>query len=379
MILDTTMLITKERVIKAIRDPRYAAHKIKEKVSARMTQWGHSFGYAPPPEYVTLFLTSHCNLRCRMCAQYGEAGTSYEIEKSVLSTSLIKKLVDELAPYRTKFTLLGGEPLLHPDCAEITRYIKNAGCECSLITNGVTLSKQAGSICESGMDFVNISIDGIGETHDVIRGVSGTWGRVIHGLDTLIELRNQSGTRKPRITVFYTITEHNYGELVEFAEWAEQKGVDAIQYCHLRFYSMEDYQENALYMQEHLGQTGECQGGFIFDPGDIDTEVLKKQVQELRSRTWCIDILVVPNHALEDYEDYYHTNQYRRPSTSSCNVPWTNAGIAPTGMVVPCMDYLCGNLEESTFTEIWNGKRFRKFRCCIYKQKRFPICHRCCV
>lgn len=137
--------------------------------------------------------------------------------------------------------------------------------------------------------------------------------------------------------------------------------------------------ENADYMREYLGQKVDCQQGFVFDPGNIDTDVLKSQVQEIRSRNWRINTLVLPDHSLQDYEDYYHSNPYRRQSDSSCNVPWKNAAIAPTGIVVPCMDYLCGNLEESTFTEIWNGKRFRKFRRCIYNQKRFPICHRCCV
>ena len=373
------MQITKDRIIRVIRNPRYSANKVREKTTVKMIQWRHSLGYASPPEYVALILTSHCNLRCRMCAQYGEAGVSHEMTKTILSTPVIKNLVNELAPFKTKFTLTGGEPLLHPDCVEIIRYIKEAGCDCSLITNGVLLSKYAGFICESGIDYINISIDGIGEVHDVIRGVSGTWDRVIKGLDSLITLRDQSGTRVPRITIYYTITKDNYMKLVEFAEWAEHKGVDAVQYYHLRFYSKEDYQENAQYMQKHFGQVSEGQGGFIIDPGDIDTEVLKRQVQELRSRSWRIDTLVVPDHALHDYEDYYHSNQYRRPSTSSCNVPWSNAAIAPTGMVVPCMDYLCGNLQDSSFLEIWNGKRFRKFRRCIHKQKRFPVCHRCCV
>ncbi len=373
------MQITKDRIIRFVCNPRESAHKIREKTTAGISQWRHSLGYAPPPEYVALILTSHCNLRCRMCAQYGEAGVSHEMVKSTLSTLLIKKLVDELAPFQTKFTLTGGEPLLHPECAEIIRYIKEAGSECSLITNGLGLSKHAGLLCESGIDYINISIDGIGEVHDDIRGVPGTWTRVIQGLDSLIAVRNQSGTRVPRITIYYTITKYNYWKLVEFAAWAEQKGVDAVQYYHLRFYSKEDYQENAQYMQKHFGQSSEGQGGFIIDPGDIDTEVLKSQVQELRSRSWRIDTLVVPDHALQDYEDYYHSNQYRRPSTSSCNVPWSNAAVAPTGMVVPCMDYLCGNLQDSSFLEIWNGKRFRKFRRCIHEQKRFPVYHRCCV
>jgi MoaA/NifB/PqqE/SkfB family radical SAM enzyme len=63
------------------------------------------------------------------------------------------------------YDLLGGEPLLHPDLAEIIRYIKakrHSGTLVVLITNGFLLTPQhVAALNDAGLDLMQISVDSI--------------------------------------------------------------------------------------------------------------------------------------------------------------------------------------------------------------------------
>ncbi len=63
------------------------------------------------------------------------------------------------------YDLLGGEPILHPDLAEIIRYIKakrHSGNIVILITNGFLLTpKHVAALNDSGLDLMQISVDSI--------------------------------------------------------------------------------------------------------------------------------------------------------------------------------------------------------------------------
>ena len=81
----------------------------------------------------------------------------------------------------------GGEPLLRDDIGEVARKAKSIMKESRilLITNGLLLKKKAREVLDSGMDIVCISLDGIGEVNDMIRGVPGYYQRIIEGIEEL--------------------------------------------------------------------------------------------------------------------------------------------------------------------------------------------------
>ena len=227
---------------------------------------------ADPPRSVTLFLTNQCNLRCRMCAQYGESGKNFELPKETLPIEMIFRLADELAPYGTTFTLMGGEPTLYPQWVDVVNHIKSRGLHCDIITNGTLLHRDAEDLVRSRIDGVNISLDGLGETNDVIRG-QGTYKKIVRGIDCVLQARARNSGGSPRVVIFFIINTPNHDQLVEFAEWASAKGVDGVTFFHLRFYMQKDYLANAEFMQQHFGQMAGCQEGFVYDPGCIDTVI----------------------------------------------------------------------------------------------------------
>lgn len=123
------------------------------------------------PLLVDLELSTVCNLRCPMCYTI-----TPEFKKRVcaefMAEDLFKKIVDEIAGKVPAIRLsLRGEPTLHPRFVDCLRYAKQAGIrEVSTLTNGSKLTREFFlQIMHAGIDWITISIDGMGATYEKIR------------------------------------------------------------------------------------------------------------------------------------------------------------------------------------------------------------------
>ena len=74
--------------------------------------------------------------------------------------------------------LTGGEPLLRPDIAEVGRAIRQHGVHWSMVSNGWFYDEAMHrKLMGAGMGALTISLDGLGENHDWMRGRTGAFGR----------------------------------------------------------------------------------------------------------------------------------------------------------------------------------------------------------
>ncbi len=113
--------------------------------------------------HLTLETNLTCNIRCRGC---------YNLYKSyVKPLSQIKHEIDLALTKRNldTITILGGEPTLHPDLAEIIAYIKQKRLICEMLTNGVVFLDRRGDslldrIVEAGLDRIILHVD-VGQSH----------------------------------------------------------------------------------------------------------------------------------------------------------------------------------------------------------------------
>ena len=80
-------------------------------------------GTSAMPRMVSLKITNRCNLRCKMCAQWGEAGYNLNRTKEVVNNELpfmvYKKLIDDVVPFNPIFYIWGGEPFLYSDIMDV--------------------------------------------------------------------------------------------------------------------------------------------------------------------------------------------------------------------------------------------------------------------
>jgi molybdenum cofactor biosynthesis enzyme MoaA len=75
-------------------------------------------------ERVGLYTNVSCNLKCKLCNAY----SPYYAEKTYYSYECLSKLITkyfDVVDKVDKFTIAGGEPLLHPKLAEVVEYLKN--------------------------------------------------------------------------------------------------------------------------------------------------------------------------------------------------------------------------------------------------------------
>lgn len=122
--------------------------------------------------YAVWELTLACNLACAHCGS--RAGQARQHE---LSTAEALDVVDQLADVGIlEVTLIGGEAFLRPDWLEIAAAITRRGMRCTVTTGGYKLnSVTAQRMRAAGIAQVSISVDGMAQTHDALRGRKGSW------------------------------------------------------------------------------------------------------------------------------------------------------------------------------------------------------------
>lgn len=180
--------------------------------------------YPSYPMNVIMYLEPFCNLRCVQC-------DVWKIKPKFLRLTLkqreeiILKVKGWLGHYSLNLYL--GEPLLHPQLFPLIKFATNNKIDTIITTNGTLLTEiNCKKIIESDLSQVFISLDGINEqTHDLIRGVKGTFNKTTKGIERLINARGEG--KKPRIIVQSLILKQNISELVSLAKWANMK-VDGI-------------------------------------------------------------------------------------------------------------------------------------------------------
>lgn len=134
------------------------------------------------PDCAVWEITLKCNLKCIHCGS--SAGRN---RKDELSFAEIKNVVNDLKRVNFKrVSLIGGEPFLRSDWHEIAKLIKDAGLGITYVSNGYFFPKDkklVKKVIATEPQTVGFSLDGgLAETHDKIRGLKGSFKRVLESM-----------------------------------------------------------------------------------------------------------------------------------------------------------------------------------------------------
>jgi radical SAM protein with 4Fe4S-binding SPASM domain len=134
------------------------------------------------PRLVVWELTLACDQKCHHCGSRAGARRSSELD---LETCLA--LVTELRDLGAgEVVLIGGEAYLRNDFILIARAIRAAGMRCTMTTGALNLTQaRVEALAEAGIRVVNVSIDGLEDAHDRLRGVEGSWRSAFEALGRL--------------------------------------------------------------------------------------------------------------------------------------------------------------------------------------------------
>ena len=141
------------------------------------------------PMNLTFSVTNRCNSRCKTCHIHQNKSEELGLDEWRQVFQSLGK-----APFWTTFS--GGEPFLRSDFFELVRSLCEH-CRPSVInipTNGLlsdpipAVVKQITDYCRRAQIIINVSLDGIGENHDAIRGVPGNYEKALQTLKDLKRL-----------------------------------------------------------------------------------------------------------------------------------------------------------------------------------------------
>ncbi len=152
-------------------------------------QYEHAARFGQRPLLVFWETTRSCPLACKHCRAEAVMGRN-PLE---LDLTEAKALIDGLAKGFTRppvLVLTGGDPLMRDDLEDIVAYARSRGIS-SAVSPAVSPAlnePRMRELARLGVRSVSISLDGIGGTHDLIRGVSGHYGETLSAITMLQEL-----------------------------------------------------------------------------------------------------------------------------------------------------------------------------------------------
>jgi MoaA/NifB/PqqE/SkfB family radical SAM enzyme len=165
------------------------------------------FSYLPGE--VVWAVTRRCNLKCKHCSIAGE-------DPEELTTEEGFGIIEEAAKLgHVKFAFTGGEPLLRDDIYDLIEYASSFDMQVVMATNGTLITKEvAEKLKKAGLERAAMSIDGIGNVHDELRGVNGAFEDVLRGMKACgdVGLATQ---------LFTMVTRDNYSELPKIITLAD--------------------------------------------------------------------------------------------------------------------------------------------------------------
>ncbi len=176
------------------------------------------------PLNITISPSPKCNSRCLTCNIWMKRENELNLDEwSQVLASM------GTSPYW--FTISGGEPLMYPNIVELTQlvYKHNKPGIINIPTNAILKSgpervRRILQTCPDTQLIINLSLDGVGEKHDFIRGVPGNFEKFEERLQQYFELREEF----PNLTVgiHSVVSVFSVGHLDELIAYAEQSSAD---------------------------------------------------------------------------------------------------------------------------------------------------------
>ncbi|MEU8724697.1 radical SAM protein [Streptomyces antimycoticus] len=160
-----------------------------------------------------LQLLYRCNFQCLHCF-HGERLKHADAFTADEAVNLIRLMRNQ---YGTEaVTLLGGEPFLHKDLAQVVHYAKEEmGLQVEICTNGYRIERRLTEIAQY-LDLLRFSLEGIGATNDHIRK-AGSYRSALSALKLARELGVRTGATM-------TVTSRNIDEVLPLARTLQELG-----------------------------------------------------------------------------------------------------------------------------------------------------------
>jgi len=193
------------------------------------------------PHWFVFETINACNSNCLYCNIHSPSRTpSKDFLQDQLPFEVFCHVIDDLAKMGVDgiSVLANGEPLLHPNFADMVQLGKEKGFMVNFFTNGLLLDERISrAIVKVGADeaFVTISA-ATEETYLALHSKqrAGDYQQVLDNLARLRDLKKENSAFFPRVTGVHVICSENYTEIMEMAKQGARLGFSKLRLALIR-------------------------------------------------------------------------------------------------------------------------------------------------
>ncbi|MFH1785016.1 MAG: radical SAM protein [Candidatus Micrarchaeota archaeon] len=298
------------------------------------------------PLNLTVSVSYNCNSRCKTCNIWKKKAKDLSLEE-------YEKIFKNIGNSVFWATISGGEPFLRKDLSEIISLLY-LYCKPTIInipTNGLLgpyIAKKCVEIaknCPKSQIVLNLSLDGIEEKHDEIRGIKGNWERSIQTYQALRKIKSKNFS----LGVHTVISKFNVKAIPKIT----------------------DYIITKLKPDSYISEVAEERVELDSIGAEItpDVKSYAKAIDYLSSKTTNSKVKGVSKFTMAFRKKYYEFAKkvlIDKKQAIPCYAGVASAQISPEGDVWGCCVRAesLGNLRKNNydFKKIWFGEKARKFR-----------------
>ncbi len=280
----------------------------------------------------TVIVTYRCNAKCTMCNRYKVPSKPEE----EISTETIRKLPEM---YFTNIT--GGEPFIRDDIKDIVRELYKKSDRIVISTNGFFTDRIVELCKEFPQVGIRISIEGLEQTNNEIRGLEDGFNKGYTTLKTLVDMGMKD------VGFGMTVQDKNAPDLVPLYEISNELDMEfATASLHNSFYFVES--NNIIHDRLAVAENFE--------------KLINRLLDSNSPKKW---FRAYFNHGLINYI-------FSQKRLLPCDMSFDTFFIDPYGDVMPCNGTkekeVMGNLNEQSWDELWSSEKAenvrKKVRCC---------------
>ena len=290
------------------------------------------------PLFINFPVTYKCNAKCTMCDIWKKYSNNNKENNRTVDEELTAKDIADFVQKNKEFLsnlrsigFTGGEAFLRKDIVDIVKVVHEGlpWVDVGIQTNGLLpelIKERVSEIIRFNPDFkIAVSLDGIGNTHDEIRGVKGAFEKAVRTIEYAKELGITG------ITCGMTLTSRNYDQISKVAKRVESLG------CEFSCFLPEK--------SEYFGNE------------DRNYEITREQLNVIAEE-------------LEDFSCHYFMDNLRlqilgkAKRTLPCYSGYTSYVIDPYGEVHPCIlrGESFGNIRDGLLEDTISSKRAWELR-----------------
>lgn len=277
--------------------------------------------------------TLRCNLHCKHCGSDCKKEAGY---KDMPKEDFFRVLDDVRArvdPHKVFVIVTGGEPLMRDDLETCGRVFYEKGFPWGMVTNGLFLSEERFSkLLNAGLHTMTISLDGLEDEHNWMRGNALSYKRAINAIRMLVE----SGIVFDVVTC---INKHNFADKSKIRDMLVNMGVKR-----WRIFT--------------VFPVGRAADNNDLQLSNEEFRQLLDFIKQCR-KSGQIDLSYGCEGFLGAYEGLVRNHFYR------CYAGVSVASVLIDGSISACpsirADYHQGNIYKDNMMDVWNNK-FQQFR-----------------